>query len=90
MFSADPQLTTIPQWLINQGIKCIALVFLNMISRMARRLPERYKKLIAEKEGFYNQVSTRIARGRRELAEQNDQGKKDDLNEMLKEKEDVF
>lgn len=35
MFRADPQMTTLPQWFINQGMKAVALVFLTMIGRMA-------------------------------------------------------
>ena len=59
--NVDPHLN-MPQWLLNQAIKCITLVFLQQLAKMARNLPQVYKDLIAQKKGFYDQVRERMAR----------------------------
>lgn len=60
--NVDPHLDNMPQWLLNQAIKCIALVFLQKVASMARNLPQSYKDLITQKKGFYDQVRERMAR----------------------------
>ena len=58
----DPQLGMLPQWLMNQSIKGVALVFLNQIQKKAQNLEEVYKKLIEEKPAMYRQVGQRLKR----------------------------
>ena len=47
-FTADPKME-LPQWLIQQGIKLILMIFLKHLQTKAKKLPDRYIKLISEK-----------------------------------------
>lgn len=60
--NVDPHFAGMPQWLLNQAIKGIAVVFLRQVARKAENLSDQYKQLIEEKAGFYNQVQERLDR----------------------------
>lgn len=51
--NVDPHFSGMPQWLLNQAIKGIAVVFLKQVARKAENLSDQYKQLIEEKADFY-------------------------------------
>lgn len=65
----DPKFETIPDWLINFVIKCVAFVFLDQIGKRALNLSniDLYSKLRVENKEFYEMVDKRIARNKLEL-----------------------
>lgn len=59
--NADPHIDYIPQKLINWALKNIIGVFLNMIVKKAKNLPEENKKLMEEKKEYYDELRRRIS-----------------------------
>lgn len=65
--NGDPNFPGMPDWLLNNAIKMIALVFLKKVASKAKDLSDEYKRLINSKRGFYDQVKDHIDRSNRKM-----------------------
>lgn len=61
-FCVDPNLSSVPEWLINFFMKIVILAFLAEIEKKANKLPETHKKLKQEKISFYEKVDRYLMR----------------------------
>ena len=64
--SVDPNISFVPEWLINFFIKIVVLAFLAEIEKKANKMPDTHQKLRREKTSYYGKVDRYIKRAEME------------------------
>ncbi len=58
--NADPHLDYIPQRILNWGLKNVIGVWLHLIQKRAKNLPEKNLQMMQEKKEFYDELMRKI------------------------------